>query len=348
MIIYEYVNGFSFYNRNDRGPGMNIYDIAREAGVSIATVSRVINNKGYVSEKTRLKIQKVLDENGYQPSAIARGLVTGSMKTIAILAVDVRVPHYAMTVYIMESMLSEAGYSVMVCNTGEDSGKTLKYIQILVKKNVDGIILIGSIYRKLCTKEVLRLLGNIPVVMANGRIDKENFYSVLVDDGYGIGLAVRHMYETGHRKIAYVRDRQTESALRKQKGFEETLTSLGYEDPARHVFSTSYGLDGGRAAAEKILEHPHGYDAVVCGEDLTAVGVLYGVLDHGIRVPDQISVSGCNNSEYAMVCNPQLTSVNNKGEVLSRLSVELLRDILTGQKEPTELVILPELVVRQT
>lgn len=98
---------------------MNIYDIAREAGVSITTVSRVLNNKGYVSEKTREKIQKVLEKHEYQPSAIARGLATGSMKTVAIVAVDLRVPHYALTTFIMEQQLSELGYMVLVCNTGK-------------------------------------------------------------------------------------------------------------------------------------------------------------------------------------------------------------------------------------
>ena len=109
---------------------MNIYDIAKEAGVSITTVSRVINKKGYVSEKTRKKIQDVLDRNEYQPSGIARGLATGSMKTVAIVVVDVRVPHYALTSYIMEQKLSEEGYMVLVCNTGEEEEDCRKYLRM--------------------------------------------------------------------------------------------------------------------------------------------------------------------------------------------------------------------------
>lgn len=97
---------------------MNIYDIAKEAGVSISTVSRVLNDKGYVSEKTKARIQEVLKKNKYQPSAIARGLVSGTMKNVAIVTVDVRHPHYAMTTFIMEQKLTGLGYMVLVCNTG--------------------------------------------------------------------------------------------------------------------------------------------------------------------------------------------------------------------------------------
>ena len=142
---------------------MTIYDIARETGVSIATVSRAINNKGYVSQATRDKIEAVLARSNYQPSAIARGLATGSMKTVAILVVDVRVPHYAMTTYIMEGLLSRAGYSVLVCNTDTDIGKTTGYLRMLGERGVDGIILVGSVYRDLCTEDALQAVRKIPI-----------------------------------------------------------------------------------------------------------------------------------------------------------------------------------------
>ena len=144
--------------RQRQGKNMNIYDIAREAGVSITTVSRVINKKGYVSEKTRKKIQDVLDRNEYHPSDIARGLVSGSMKTVAIVVVDVRVPHYALTSYIMEQRLSDEGYMVLVCNTGEKEEDCRKYLCMLANRHVDGIILVGSIFNRLCDEETLNLL----------------------------------------------------------------------------------------------------------------------------------------------------------------------------------------------
>ncbi|BEU87049.1 LacI family DNA-binding transcriptional regulator [Selenomonas sp. TAMA-11512] len=333
---------------------MTIYDIARETGVSIATVSRVVNNKGYVSQETRDKIQKALERSKYQPSAIARGLATGSMKTVAILVVDVRVPHYAMTTYIMEDLLSKEGYAVLVCNTNTDMEKTSRYLRMLGERNVDGIILVGSVYRDLCTEDALQAVKKIPLILANGKLEQDNAYSVLVDEGYGIGLAAEQMLRTGHTHLAYVADLQTESSERKQKGFCEAMERAGARESRQHIFHTEYGMDGGRDVVERICqtyydEEKHiPYDGIVCGEDLTAVGVLYALQEKGFKVPQDIAVSGCNNSEYAYICNPKLTTINNKGELLSRLTVELLIEILTEGEQKAERRILPELTVQET
>nr|WP_294495256.1 LacI family DNA-binding transcriptional regulator [uncultured Mediterraneibacter sp.] len=325
---------------------MNIYDIAREAGVSITTVSRVINNKGYVSEKTKKKIQAVLEKNEYQPSEIARGLVSGSMKTVAIVVVDMRVPHYAMTSYIMEQQLSKLGYMVLICNTGEEEKGCRKYLEMLSKRKLDGIILVGSIFNRLCDEHSLSLLNDIPVVMANGKIEGENIYSVLVDEAYGMELATRHLYERGRRKIAFVTDKHTDAASRKIEGYIREMKRLGYDHPEADVYRTPYGLEGGAQAAKMLIEK--GYDSAVFGEDLTAVGAMNEWKKMGIKIPQEMSLTGCNNSEYSYVCSPGLTTVNNKGEVLSELTVQLLLDVLSQKKELATLVVLPELIVRET
>ena len=325
---------------------MNIYDIAQQAGVSIETVSRVLNNKGNVSEKTQKKIQDVLDRNDYQPSAIARGLVAGSMKTVAILTVDVRVPHYAMTSYVMEEMMSKLGYMVLLCNTGERPENWKKYLTQLAERHVDGIVLTGSIYERLTIDDIPKNIQNIPIVMANGRLDMPGFYSVLVDEGRGMALAAEHLHNRGKQKIAFVRDLDTESADRKRKGFLDEMKILGVEHPEKDIFHTEYGMEGGRKAAAEIAGK--GYDGIVFGEDLTAVGAVHELVNRGISVPEQIAVTGCNNSEYATVCNPMLTSVDNKGKVLSELTVKLLIDLLTGNEEKASIMVIPELVVRET
>ena len=325
---------------------MNIYDVAKEAGVSITTVSRMINNKGYVSEKTRKKIQDVLDRNEYHPSAIARGMVTGSMKTVAIVVVDVRVPHYALTSYIMEQRLSEEGYMVLVCNTGEEEEDCRRYLRMLAERHVDGIILVGSNFNRLCDEDTLNLLSDIPIVMANGKIERDNVYAVLVDETYGMELATAHLYERGRRKLAYVIDKDTNAADRKLEGFITEMKRLGYEDPEKDVYHTPYGLEGGTKIAGVLREK--GYDGVVFGEDLTAVGAMNEWRRQGVRIPDEIALIGCNNSEYSYICSPGLTTVNNKGEVLSELTVRMLLDVLSKKKELASLVVLPELVVRET
>ena len=325
---------------------MNIYDIAKEAGVSIATVSRVINNKENVSEKTRQKIQAILNQNEYQPSAIARGLVSGSMKTVAIVVADLRVPHYALTSFIMERKLSSLGYLVLVCNTGENQADLRKYFHMLSERKVDGIILVGSIFNDMCDDEMLNTLSHIPIVMANGKIERKNIYSVLVDEAHGMELATRHLYDKGIHRLAYVIDKYTNAADRKAEGYIREMKRLGCENPEQHIYRTPYGLEGGANVAKLLLEK--GYNGTIFGEDLTAVGALNTWTKMGIKVPGQMALIGCNNSEYSYTCNPGLTTVNNKGEVLSQLTVQLLLDVLDKNKELATLVVLPELVVRET
>jgi LacI family transcriptional regulator len=323
---------------------MNIYDIAKASGVSIATVSRVINNKGNVSKKTREKIEAVMAKSDYQPSAIARGLASGSTKTIAIFSVDVRVPHHATTSYTMEQLLANQGYMVVICNTGEEIENWRRYLTLIRERNIDGIILTGSIYNGLEHEEILNSFTDIPIVMANGRMNLPNVRSVFVDEGRGIELAVDHMFSRNHTKLAYVVDKTTESAERKKNGFIRGMILHGEQDPGRHVYYTSYGLEAGADIALKLFEK--GYEGIVFGEDLTAVGAMNALSEKGIRVPEQMAVTGCNNSEYAYICRPGLTSINNKAEILSEMTVRLLVDLIDGKKETAEMIIIPELVVR--
>ena len=323
---------------------MNIYDVAKEAGVSIATVSRVINNKGNVSDKTRAKIEAVMLKSGYQPSAVARGLANGFTKSIAIFAVDVRVPHYATTSYTMERLLTGLGYLVIICNTGEDVSDWHRYLMIMRERNIDGIILTGSIYTRLEHDKILDNFADIPIVMANGTINRSNVKSVFVDESRGIEIATEHLFSRGFRRLAYIVDKDTESAERKKSGFLRQMTALGIQDAADHVYYTPYGLTGGASIAEQLYKK--GYNGLVFGEDLTAVGAMNALTSQGIRVPDQVGITGCNNSEYAVLCNPGLTSINNKAEVLSELTARLLADLLSKKKETAETIVIPELVIR--
>ena len=141
-------------------------------------------------------------------------------------------------------------------------------------------------------------------------------------------------------------DKDTNAADRKMEGFIREMKRLGYEDPEKDVYRTPYGLEGGTQIAGVLREK--GYDGVVFGEDLTAVGAMNEWGRQGVRIPEEIALTGCNNSEYSYICSPGLTTVNNKGEVLSELTVRMLLDVLSKKKELASLVVLPELVVRET
>lgn len=328
---------------------MNIYDIAKEAGVSISTVSRVLNNKGNVNENTRKNVMEILQKHNYTPSAIARGLVNKSMRTVAVLTVDIRVPHYARTAYTIEREFSRRGYEVTLCNTGGELAETEKYLRTVVEKKADGLVLVGSVFNTLCkTPEIEGILRTTPVVLANGKLDLPNSYSVLVDDEYGVSLAVRHLAEKGHREIYYLKDLDTVSANRKCQGFLNGMRHEGLEAAKRHVLETEMSLEGGRRAVEKLIRNKKTFTALVCGEDITAVGAVKALLRAGIRVPEDVAVTGYNNSEYARICEPQLTTIDNKPELVAMLSVQLLTSLIEKTDVYSSCTIQPELVQGQT
>lgn len=325
---------------------MTIYDIAREAGVSISTVSRVLNNKGNVNSETKKKVEDVLTRSGYTPSAIARGMTGKQLHTVAILTVDIRVPHYARTAYTIEREFSRKGYDVTLCNTGGELKETIRYLRAMLEKQVDGIILVGSIFNELGRNpEVKSLLKAVPVVLANGKLNLPNSYSVLVDDVYGIGLSVQHLYDKGHRDIYYVKDMDTASALAKRDGFLRAMETLGLPQGKKHVIESTAGIEGGIKAVQKLLQSGVPFSAVVCGEDHTAVGVLKGLIQADIRVPEDVSITGYNNSAYAKICTPELTTIDNKPELVAMLSVQLLSSLIEKTDIYSSGVIQPELVL---
>ena len=328
---------------------MNIYDIAKEAGVSISTVSRVLNNKGNVNENTRKNVMEILQKHNYTPSAIARGMVSKSMRTVAVLTVDIRVPHYARTAYTIEREFSRRGYEVTLCNTGGELAETEKYLRTVIEKKVDGLVLVGSVFNTLCrTPEIEALLRTTPLVLANGRLELPNSYSVLVDDQYGVSLAVKHLVERGHKEIYYLKDLNTASADLKCRGFLNGMKQEGLEATKRHVLETDMSLEGGIRAVEKLLRGKKPFTALVCGEDITAAGAVKALLRVGLRVPEDVAVTGYNNSEYARICEPQLTTIDNKPELVAMLSVQLLTSLIENTAAYSSCTIQPELVQGQT
>jgi LacI family transcriptional regulator len=183
--------------------------------------------------------------------------------------------------------------------------------------------------------------------MANGKINGyENIYSVLVDEGRGMELVVEHLFSKGHRNIAYVVDKDTEAASRKQSGFIRKMKEFGFEQPEENVYRSDYGLSAGAQIGPELKEK--GYDAIMFGEDLTAVGALNALRTQGCSIPEDIAITGCNNSEYSYICSPGLTTVNNKSELLSELTIELLMNLLNKEKETASLIVIPELIIRET
>lgn len=328
---------------------MNIYDIAKEAGVSIATVSRVLNNKENISQKTKAAVEDVIAKYSYIPNGMARGLMAQTMKTIGVVTVDIRDPHYATTAFTIEQEFRKLGYNVILCNTGGNTPESINYIRMLAEKQVDGIILIGSIFNDDDIKiTVLSDAKNVPIVLANGYLDIENSYSVLVDDSYGISLCVDHLYQKNHTNIVYVKDGGTYSANQKKDGFITTMKKYNLECNDDSIITVERGLKGGYEAVEKLVSMHKNFSAIIFGEDITAIGGIKKLKELGKSVPKDVAVTGFNNSIFAECSDPELTSVDNKVETVGSLSVHLLNDLIEKKNATSNILIRPDLIIRQS
>ncbi|WHH60289.1 LacI family DNA-binding transcriptional regulator [Petroclostridium sp. X23] len=328
---------------------MNIYDIAREANVSIATVSRVINNHPQVSGKTRDKVNEVLKKHHYTPNAIARGLVVKSMRTIGVLTIDIRDIYYANVAYTIEQEFTKLGYSVILCNTGGDAQQKINYLKMLSEKKVDGLILVGSVFRdKKIDKTISQIAKSLPIVMVNGFLETDNVYSIICDDSYGTSVCVDYLVKKGHRNIVYLQDADTFSAQAKLEGFKKGLVKNHLELTPSSIFKIEKGLLGGYNAIAQLIASNQKFTAVICGEDITGVGVIKKLQELNLNIPNDVAVIGFNNSIIAQCCSPELTSVDNKMETTGIGAVRILNDIFEGRNVPSKTVITPDFIIRKS
>ena len=323
---------------------MNIYDIAHEAGVSISTVSKFLNNKTVKPELAK-RIEEVIKKYNYVPSAIAQGLVSKSMKTIAVMVVDLRMPHYASTAFSIDNVLSPLGYRVIICNTLGDVKNSIKYIESLLKINIDGIIFVGSVFEFLNDNELLLdKLKNIPIVCSNGKIKSNLSKSIYVDDKKGIYDACKYLIEKGKTNICYVKYLDTASANKKLSGYVKCMED--YNLPINYIQTFDF-FDGGYKTIEEHLKDNLNYDAYVCGEDIIAVGICNALKDHNINL-ENISVIGYNASEYTELCSPKLTSIDNLSLESAKTCALELKNLMDGNKDLADIILEPKLIIKKS
>lgn len=323
---------------------MTIYGIAKEAGVSISTVSRVING-GSCSPETKRRVYAVMERHGYQPNAIARGLASNRMMTIAIVMVDIRVGHYAHTAYELERFFHARHYEVLICNTGSDLADIKGDLEGLESRKVDGIFLLGSTFDRVQHDPgICRIIQSIPTVQANGNMHLAGVDTVRVDDAKGIRMVVDYLYGHGRRSIIYAQDVNTSSAEMKVRGYQE---AMAVHHLPIHVLACDHSLEGGRDVVEQLTSMRVDYDAMVFGDDIPAVGAIKALKARGVAIPSQVAVTGFNNLKSARFTETELTSVDNKYWQLASESAQCMLARL--EHRPVSIpVIEPELVIRQS
>ena len=314
---------------------MTIYEIAELAGVSIATVSRVVNDSPMVSEKTKARVRRIMEENDYTPNMFARGLGLNSMRTIGLICPDVSDAYMAKAVACLESNLREYGYDCMLYCSGSAYHGRQMAVSTILQKRPDALVLIGSLYaggaqEDGATDYIREAANKVPVFLFNGYIEHENIYCALCNDFEASYFAVRELLRAGRRRILYLSDSLTPSAEEKRCGYVQAHADAGVAaDPALSV----HAVNNIAAARDALRRRPDlSFDAVFASDDGLAVGALKYAKARGLRVPEDVSIIGYNNSELSISCDPELTTVDSRVERLCRIIIDSMMLLL--QKKP--------------
>lgn len=330
---------------------MNIYDVSQHAHVSIATVSRVINGNPNVSDKTRKRVLDVMEELGYTPNVFARSLGLNTMKTIGIMCADSSDPWLAEAVYYLEKELRSNGYDSILCCSGYQPDTKKKYLELLRSKRVDAIILTGSHYIEAKPRDngyLLEAAKETPIMLVNGCLMGEQLYSTVCDDHGAVYDAALKLYHSGCSSILFLYSGSSYSNLQKLSGFRDALAAAGLPLREELIVLCPKDLDAVLEHLNQLSASGLHFDAVLAAEDILAVGAVKYADQKGIKIPEDLSIIGYNNSILSRCTTPEITSVDNKIEALCTTTVGTLMKVLSGGNVPAKTTITPELVKRGT
>ncbi|SDW78632.1 LacI family DNA-binding transcriptional regulator [Paenibacillus sp. CF384] len=327
-----------------------IYDVAREAGVSIAAVSQVINGKGKISEERRASIISVMEQLNYKPSLIASALTGKKTYTLGLLIPDISNPFFAEIARAVEDQGDVHGYSLVICSTDNKDERVERYLNLLQQKSVDGIIIgtgidSGELLDKLQKK-------SIPFALIAREMPGHDLATVVVDDYEGGRMAARHLLDLGHTRMAVLAEHpKVMSSQERIRGFQDEVIEAGLQIPEYMVKMSGHDLvrDGRRGASE-LLRYADRPTAVFCCNDLLAIGALQAAKEMSVRVPEELSIVGFDNTILATVTDPLLTTVSQPTEQMGQLVVDLVLSKNNAGKpgDSKRIVLKPELVIRQS
>ncbi|HEX6685032.1 MAG TPA: LacI family DNA-binding transcriptional regulator [Candidatus Limnocylindrales bacterium] len=328
-----------------------IKEVARRAGVSLGTVSNVLNRPQTVTPQTRKRVLKAIEELGYVRNDSARHLRAGRSRTVAIVVLDVSNPFFTDVVRGAEEAVEQAGGMLIVCNSGEDATRERRHLDTVEEQRVRGLLItpIGEGHHKRLERLVKR---GIPVVLVDRGSGEPNQCSVSVDDVLGGRLAAQHLVERGHRRIAFVGGPLSiRQVADRRDGAAAVLAEHGRAE-LQIVQTRSLTTVAGREAAEAICAMPAARrpTALFCANDLVALGALQGLVAGGLRVPHDVAIVGYDDIDFASAATVPLTSVRQPRELLGRTAAQLLLEEAddTARHGHRHVVFQPQLVVRQS
>lgn len=333
-----------------RSGAISIRDIAKRAGVSIATVSRAVNGIPTVNAELSRKVWLAIEELGYLPNTQARALVSGRSHTLGLIVSEITNPFFPELVQEFENLAVARGYEVLIGSTNYEPARTESLIRRVLQRNVDGVaVMTFGVEEDLVQKLVER---EFPLVFVDAGPDLPNIRVIKVNYGEGIRQGVQHLAALGHRRIAFISGPLAQrSPTVRRDAFLKSMAELGLTVPQEHMVEGNHTMEGGFSAMERLIALDELPTAVMCSNDMTAIGVLHALYRTPYKVPADISVVGFDDIHLAQFMLPPLTTVEMSCRALAAAAVEALcagieRDHVKASKK--EWLIPTRLVVRQS
>lgn len=334
--------------------GITIYDIAQEAQVSPATVSRVLTNSVNVRAEKKERILEVIKKYNYKPNALARGLSDTKTKVIGILTADIRNPFYAAVFVACEKAAIKEGYTLILCNSLNDNGLEEHYLGKMEEQRVDGILLVGGRVDELISdasyvEHVNRISNNIPVIVT-GKLDGTDCYQVNIDQVQAMELVMTHLMELGHSKIALLGGHSSvKSTFEKRQRYRQLLNknAIAYNGEFVSV-DMSYDDTSGYQEMNRLFNLGVLPTAVIAINDYAAIGIIRSIVEHNLKVPGNISVASFDNTFFSGMSAPELTSIDYNYELFGATLIKTVINIIEGKDVPRVQHIKANLVKRNS
>jgi DNA-binding LacI/PurR family transcriptional regulator len=312
---------------------VTIKDVAREAGVSHTTVSRALRGSSLISDETTRRIQETALALGYLPSAAARSLKTNRSQALGVIVSSIDDPYFSEILQGIEEVAQGNHYSLFIAASQRDSERENAIVQAMRQHRVDGVVICSTPFSSERSHQFSKY--GIPIVMINNQAAEEYRYSIYHDDVDGSRQVTRHLIELGHHRIAYLGNsssgRTTQDRL---AGFRYEMEAAGLPIPTEYIFEIPGSEpENGSPAAEHFLSLPHRPTAIVCFNDMLAIGLLKAVQQQGIRVPEELSITGFDNIVFSNYTNPPLTTFDQPKRFIGQKAAQLIFSLLSSASD---------------
>ncbi len=338
---------------NDINKAITIYDIAKEAGVSPSTVSRVLTNNANVRPEKRERVQALIEKYNFRPNALAKGLSDTRSRVIGVLMADIRNPFYS-TVYVAcENAAMARGYRVILCCSLGETEREVEQLDILKQQSVEAIIQIGGRVDAVITdaayiKKAKEIAQQLPII-TSGKIDEVPCYRVVIDAKEAVRLLTEHLLDLGHERIALVGGRlDVISTFEKYMTYCDILKSRGIPINKRYLFEGGYDYDAGYNGVKELLSLREKPTAIIAINDFCAAGAIRRLVEEGYRVPEDVSVVSYDNTDIANLLFPKITSIDYDYDTFGKMLADTAIDVANGNNLPSFQSVTPHLVIRES